>query len=448
MTTAGSAVLPRRLGALGATGTIVGIMVGSGIFRIPSSVATLLPTPSAFMLVWIVGGLLALAGALVVGELSAMFPVPGGHYIHLREGTGPLSAFLFAWSSIILLRPVALGALGLVFASYLGTLIPVLAPHERGVAMALILAVGIVNYRSVAASGVLVTLLSAIKVLALSVMVVGIYLSVPAAAQVAPDTLPPASLHNFGLALVVVMWTYSGWGSTTSISGEVRDAERVMPRVLAGGVIFVVLLFLLINSAYLHALPMSAIAASTTVAADAAASAFGEIGSRLIALVVVIATLGSIQAMMLCSPRMAFALGQDTPVLARLASVHPTYRTPGVAVLVTAIMGVGYLTSNSFEQLAGTYVLGSWPFYVLSAIGLFRLRRLRPNASRPFRTPWYPVVPAIFLVSAIAMLANAISVQPMDGLRGLGLILSGIPIFYLLRPELRPWGIRPAPADG
>jgi amino acid transporter len=447
MTFAASTRLPRRLGALGATGTIIGIMVGSGIFRIPSSVATLLPSPTAFMLVWVVGGLFALTGALVVGELSAMFPVPGGHYIHLREGTGPLSAFIFAWSSVVLLRPVALGALGLVFASYLGSLIPALAPYERGIAMALILAVGIVNYRSVAASGALVTALSAIKVLALAAMSVGIYLAVPAAVQAAPGALPPSTPHSFGLALVTVMWTYSGWGSTTSIAGEVRNAERVMPRVLAGGVIFVVMLFLSINAAYLHALPMSAIAASKTVAADAAANAFGVAGGRMISLVVVVATLGTIQAMMLSSPRMLFALGEDTPVLAKLATVHRTYQTPGVAVLVTAVMGVGYLTTNSFEQLAGNYVLGSWPFYVLSVIGLFRLRRLRPDAPRPFRTPWYPVVPAIFLLAAVGMLANAIAVQPKTALLGTGLILSGVPVFYLLRPELRPWVDRPAPVE-
>lgn len=396
------------------------------------------------MLVWIAGGLLAVMGALVVGELTAMFPVPGGHYIHLREGTGELSAFVFAWSSILLLRPVTLGALGLVFASYLGTIIPSLASSERLVAMGLIVVVSAVNYRSVAASGMIATMLSAAKVLALGAMIIGIFVTVPAAQVPLAANPAPATLHGFGLALVTVMWSYSGWGSTTAIAGEVRDAERVMPRVLLGGVLFVVLLFTLINAAYLHALPMSEIATSKTVAADAATRAFGPLGGQLLAVLVVVATFGSMHAAMLSAPRQLFALGQDTPVLRRLAAVHPDYHTPGIAVAASGLMGVAYLTTNTFEQLASSYVLGSWPFYVLSAIGLFRLRRLRPELTRPFRTPGYPLVPALFLTSALAMVLNGVWADPTKALYGVALLLTGIPAFWLLRPDRRPWDRRGA----
>ncbi|MES2306639.1 MAG: amino acid permease [Gemmatimonadota bacterium] len=443
MTASATGILPRRLGTLAATGTIVGIMVGSGIFRIPSSVAGHLGSPGLFMLVWVVGGLLALAGALVVGEFTAMFPVPGGHYIQLREGTGEMSAFVFAWTTVFLLRPVALGALGLVFAAYLGTLIPVTAPHERLVAMSLIVVVSAVNYRSVAASGVIATLLSAAKVLALGAMVIGIFLVVPTSASSNTVAAAPSTLHGFGLALVTVMWTFSGWGSSTSIAGEVRNAERVMPRVLFGGVSFVVLLFLAINAAYLHALPMAEIAASKTVAADAATRAFGNVGGSLIALLVVVATFGSMHATMLSAPRMLFALGRDTPALRRLAAVHPEFETPGIAVAVTCVLGVVYLTTNTFEELAGAYVLGSWPFYVLTAVGLFRLRRLRPDLPRPFRTPGYPIVPGLFLTAALVMVINGVWADPVQALKGSALILSGVPVFWLMRPECRPWG-RPA----
>ncbi|MEO7355376.1 MAG: amino acid permease, partial [Gemmatimonadales bacterium] len=224
MRASASGILPRRLGTIAASGTIIGIMVGSGIFRIPSTVAGHLSSPGLFMLVWLVGGLLALAGALVVGEFSAMFPVPGGHYIQLREGTGELSAFVFAWTTVFLLRPVALGALGLVFAAYFGKLVPAAATHEHLVAMALIVVVSAVNYRSVAASGALATFLSVVKVVALAAMVIGIYLVVPVSASSGAVAASPPTLHGFGLALVTVMWTFSGWGSSTAIAGEVRDA--------------------------------------------------------------------------------------------------------------------------------------------------------------------------------------------------------------------------------
>ncbi len=432
--------LPRRLGPVAAMGTLVGIMVGSGIYRVPSSVAGLVPSPIGFLLVWVAGGLLAIAGAMVFGELASMFPSTGGRYVYLREGVGPLPAFIYAWSNTIVLRPASHGAVALVFASYVGTLVPALAGRHREIAAVLILLLSAANYRSVLLSAGLTTITSGLKVLALGGIAVLILILAPTAAPAAAAAAAPMvpSWHGFGLALVTVMWTYSGWGSTTYITGEVRNAERTMPLVLAGGVAFVVLLFLLVNLAFLRALPLGDIAASKAIAADAAGSVLGETGRRFIAAVVLVSTFGSLNGVSLTSPRLPFAIGQDIPRLARLGAVHPVFATPHVAVVATTVLSVAALWTHSFEQLANIFILGGWPFYILCTVGLFRLRLRRPGLARAFRVPGYPVVPALFLVAATAMLANAAAGDPGKALLGVGLYLLGVPVFYLLRRGARP----------
>jgi APA family basic amino acid/polyamine antiporter len=414
--------------------TLIGVMIGSGIFRTPATVASYLPSPGLFMLVWVVGGLLALSGAMVFGELASMFPFTGGRYVFLREGISPLVAFVYAWSNIILLRPVSHGAIALVFGSYLATLVPGAAGRERELAVTVLLLLTAANYRSVLLSSALTTITSAAKVVALAGIGLMILVAPAPEAAAHPALLTStASWRGFGLALVAVMWTYSGWGSTTYISGEVKRAERTMPLVLASGVAFVMVLFVVVNLAFLHALPIQTIAGSKAVAADAAASIFGEAGRRFIAMVVVISTLGSLNAVSLAGPRLPFAIAQDVPYISRLGAVHRSFGTPYIAVIFTAGMSITLLWSHSFEQLANAFILGTWPFYVLCGVALFRLRRSRPDAPREFKVPGYPLVPILFIVSALAMLLNAAIADPPKALIGSAILLSGVPVWFLLQ---------------
>lgn len=427
-----STVLPRRLGAISAAGTLVGIMIGSGIFRIPSAVAELVPSPTAFMLVWLVGGLLALSGALMFGEFAAMYPDTGGRYVYLREGVHPVAAFAYAIGNILMLRPVSLAARSLLIAAYLGALVPALTGRETITAATIIIVLSAMNYRSVLLGAGVATATSVAKVLAL-VLLAGMVVS---AAPSLPAVTPAAgvvTLKGFGLALVTVMWTYSGWGSTTYITGEVRDAERTMPRVLMLGVGLVVLLFLLINWAYLQALPMTTIAASDTVATTAAAVALGATAGKFMSLLVVVSVLGSLTGSMLAAPRLPFAVGNDAARLRALAKVHAAYGTPHAAVLFTAVLGLLYLGAGDFEQLVENYILGSWPFYVLVAVGYFRLRIRRPELPRPFRSPGYPLVPGFFLLASSAMVLNGFMADPVGAITGSWVMLLGIPVYYLVR---------------
>jgi amino acid transporter len=418
---------------MSALGAMIGSIIGSGIFRVPSSVATHLPTPSAFLGVWVLGGLFALSGALIYAEYAAMYPVTGGRYIYLREGVGRLPAFVYAWTSTLLLQPVSIGAIALVFSAYLATAFPALDGRQREMAMALLLGIGLVNYRSALLGAGLAVATMMAKALALAAMAVVILVAVsPEAASPMTSTASAVPWNGYALALVTVMWTYSGWDTPTLITGEVRDAERVMPRVLVGGIVAIILLFVTVNVAYLRALGIEGIAGSEAVAADAVARGIGVRGVQAVGLLVALSTLGSLCVSLLSSPRLVFALGQDMPRLALLGRVHRDHGTPHVGVLLTMLLAMVCVWNRSFEQLAETFILGSWPFQMLVAYGLIRMRRVRPDAARPFRTPWYPLVPVAFLLVSSVMLVSATLENPRDAVLGTLLILGGVPVYYLL----------------
>jgi amino acid transporter len=229
------------------------------------------------------------------------------------------------------------------------------------------------------------------------------------------------------------MWTYSGWNSVTPLAGEVIDPGRTLPRALLGGVVLVIVIYLATNAAYLYVLPVDRMAASSLVAADAATEVFGEWGARLVSALVVLATFGAVQAILMAAPRTFYAMARDGLLFRPVGRVHRTYLTPHVATLLTALLGVAYLSVRTFEQLAQAFVLGIWPFLTLMVWGVFRLRRLRPELPRSYRTPGYPVVPGIFLVASVAMILNAVLHQTRLTLFGFALILAGVPVFFLAR---------------
>ncbi|MEO8480245.1 MAG: amino acid permease [Gemmatimonadota bacterium] len=428
------AALPRALGAFAASGTLVGIMIGSGIFRVPSAVATLVPDTGWFLAVWVVGGLLALAGAFVFAEFAAMFPDTGGRYVYLREGISPVAAYAYAIGNVLLLRPTSLAARAMLIAAYIGALVPVADGHAHLTAAAILIGLGLLNVVSTRLTAASTAITAAGKAGLLGLLALLLLAAEPGShAATAITPTGPLSLQNFGLALVTVVWTYSGWGQTTYITGEVRDAERTMPRVLIGGVGFVIVLFLALNLGYLHALGLPGVAASSAVATDAASAALGARGAQLVSVLVIVSVLGSLAGSMFTSPRLPFALGQDSRRLRALARVHGAYQTPHVAVAVTVGLAVIYLWGSSFEKLVSDYILGSWPFYVLCGIGFFRLRRLRPDAARPYRAPGYPWVPGFFLATATAMVINGFAADPIGAITGSWVMLIGIPVYWLVR---------------
>lgn len=426
--------LRRRLGAVSGAGIIVGLMVGSGIFRVPSVVAGHLESVVPVTALWILGGALALLGALSLAELATMFPWTGGLYVYLREVYGPLLAFLYGWTRLLVLAPASIGAIALICAAYLRSLLPVGGATESEVAVAVIALVALLNYRSVPASAATGNALSAVKVAGL--VLLGLALlwlgDVSAGSFAGAGTRgPPASLSAFGLGLVTVMWTYSGWTSVTALGGEMRDPGRSLPRALVLGTAVVMGAYLVVNAGYLWVLPSDAIAASPLVAADAAEAAAGLPARRLVAVLVAVSTFGALHAAMMYNPRIFYAMADDGLLFGAFGRAHRRYGTPHLAVTLCAVLGVGYVLSRSFEQLAETFILGLWPFHVLAVAGLFLLRRRRPDADRPYRVWGYPLTPALFLLGSVAMVGNAVWRRPVSGAVSLAAVLLGVPVYAL-----------------
>ncbi|MGH7579607.1 MAG: APC family permease [Gemmatimonadales bacterium] len=430
----GTRTLARQLGVWSAIGIVVGSMIGSGIFRVPSAVAGQVGTPGGMMLVWVAGALVALCGALTLAEVAALYPRAGGIYVYLNEAYGSLTAFLVGWL-LLVISPVSIAAVALVFAEYLGRLFPVLEDHTRLVAATAVVLVAGWNYRSVRVGAAVQNLSSASKVFAILGLTAAAFLSGhrTEGAWVHAGEAAAGSWGGFGLGLVTVLWAYNGWQDATYVGGEVRDPGRNLPRALTFGTLIVAGVYLAVNAAYLAVLPMDAIARSPLVAAEVAVRLFGGIGNALIAGLVCVSTFGTMNGGMLCYPRIFYAMAEDRLFFRGIAEVHPRYGTPHAAIALTAALAIGFLLVRTFEQLIEIFILGSLPFWALGAGAVIVLRRRRPEVERQYRTPGYPLVPALFIVATIGLLLNSLVQRPGPTVASFAAILAGVPIYYLWR---------------
>jgi basic amino acid/polyamine antiporter, APA family len=445
--------LPRALGPISAIAVLVGSTIGSGIFRSPAVVAQDIDTLGPFVLAWVLGGLVALAGALTFAELGGMFPRTGGIYVYVREAFGELPAFLFGWAELLILRPAAYGAIAITSAEYtwrllghdpgrallnLGSLTTV--SLAQGLAAVLIVFVGVVNYRGVRLGALIQNVSTALKVGAI-LGLVGLGLALVPDALPAVTELPersagapePGSLAAFGLAMVAVLWAYDGWADVGFIGGEIRDPARNIPRAFIGGTAIVVGLYLLIDLVYLRVVPLEQMPGRPLIAADVAEALIGPVGAVFVAGAVALSTFGTLNGSMMTGPRVFFAMAEDDLFFRKLAKVHPTHGTPAGAIVLSMILGVGFVSFQGFAELADQFVIGIWPFYALAVAAVLVLRRRRPELERPYRTWGYPVVPLAFLLAALYLLGNYAVRESGKFLLDVAIVLSGVPVFLLWR---------------
>jgi APA family basic amino acid/polyamine antiporter len=428
--------LPRRLGLWSAVAVLVGSTIGSGIFRTPAIIAGRVPAPLPMFGVWVLGGLLALCGALTYAELAALFPRSGGVYVYIREGFGRLPAFLFGWTELLLIRASALGAIATPFAEYLLRSLgfdPKIEPNAtyvHYVAAAAIVLTAALNYVGVRWSSLILNLTTGAKYGALLLLVLLAFVvgqgDFGHFSQVGGATTPGL----FGLALVSVLWAYDGWGDLSFVGGEVRDPERNLPRALVLGTLSVIAIYLLVNAAYLYLIPIAQMSQSPLVAADAAQLIVGRMGVGLVAVVVMIATFSTLLGSILTSPRIFFAMADDGLLFRQVARVHPRFHTPSVSIVVVAALGVIWVLLLNFEQLADQFVVAIFPFYALAAAAVFVLRRRQPDRPRPVRVLGYPIVPLLFILAAFLILGNALWEHPGPTGLAFGGILLGVPAYY------------------
>ncbi len=428
--------LPRRLGLWSAVAVLVGSTIGGGIFRTPAIIAERVPAPVPMFGVWILGGLLALCGALTYAELAALFPRSGGVYVYIREGFGRLPAFLFGWTELLLIRASALGAIATPFAEYLLRslgLDPKIEPNAtyvHYVAAGAIVVTATLNYIGVRWSSLILNMTTATKYGALALLVALAFLVGQGDFNHFTQPAGTSTPGLFGLALVSVLWAYDGWGDLSFVGGEVQDPERNLPRALILGTTAVIAIYLLVNAAYLYLIPIGQMARSPLVAADAAQLIVGQAGVGLVAVVVMIATFSTLLGSILTSPRIFFAMADDGLLFQAVARVHPRFKTPSVSIVVTGLLGVVWVLFLNYEQLADQFVVAIFPFYALAAAAVFVLRRRQPERPRPVRVWGYPVVPLLFVVATFVILGNALREHPGGTGLAFGGILLGVPVYY------------------
>jgi amino acid transporter len=425
--TAREGSLPRRLGLLSAIAVLVGSTIGTGIFRTPASIATRVPDETLYLLLWVAGGFFSLCGALTLAELAAALPRTGGVFVYLREGWGRLPAFMFGWAELVIIRASALGAISTAFAEYLlrfigephtisvqtaGGPVEQSAPTVHYIAAAAIVVVAVLNILGIRLGALVQNLTTGTKYAALVILVLAAFLiggsdSTRAVTEAAP-LASSISTSMVGLAFISLLWAYDGWADVTFVGGEVQRPERFLPITLIGGTIAVIAIYLLANLAYIHLLGIDQIAGSKLVAADAATRIIGDTGAKLTSLAVMISAFGTLNGSMMTGPRIFFAMADDGLFFKKIASVHPRFKTPYVAITLAATMAVAFVMVQNFEQLADTFVLGIWPFYAGAVAAVYALRKKRPDLNRPYKTLGYPVTPILFILAVTFLIGNAI----------------------------------------
>jgi amino acid transporter len=378
---------------------------------------------------------------LTLAEVASALPKTGGMYVFCRDGWGRLAGFLFGWGQFSMIRAASLGAISIVFSEYFFRVVGINPQADENVWRVRIFAAFAIaltaffNIRGVSLAAMVsnVTVLAKYGGLVFIVFIAFVF-GLPHTGGHFTPAVPAGSFTPamFGLALVSTLWAFDGWADLAYNAGEVKDPQRNLPRALIGGTLAVVAIYLLANLAYLAVLPIDQIRVSKLVAADVAQAVLGPAGVALVSITVMISTFGTLNTVLFTSPRVFFAMASDRLFFKSVASIHPRWGTPWVSISMTAGLGIVFVLSRSFEQLADAFVTAFLPFYALAVASIFRLRK-RPGYAPSFRAPLFPLVPVLFLLSILYLLANAI-IQPesrWQTLAVLGVVAAGIPVYYV-----------------
>ncbi len=438
--TAGSArstTYARRLGVFDGTMLVMGGIVGAGIFLNPSVVAQRVGTPALTVGVWVLGGVIALAGAFCFAELGSNRPQAGGGYVYLRDGFGSLPAFLYGWTLLLVISTGAIAAVAVTFARYATDLAGLGDRWIDPLAIGAILFLSVVNYVGVHTGVAVQNVFTVLKLLALVVLiVVGLFVtrSATAAPMVAPagDTLGIGGFFAVvGVALAPVLFSYGGWQQTNYVAEEIVDPERTLPRALVLGVIGVVLVYVLANIVYVKVLGVIGLAASLAPAADVMRNLLGPAGATFISAGIAFSTFGFLNLVILVSPRVYQAMAKDGLFFRRMAQLHPRYRTPTAAIVFQAVWASVLTLSGTYGQLLDYIVFGDWIFFGLVGATVFVFRRRGENVR--FETPAYPWIPGLFVAAAAFVVVSSIVSNPGNALLGSGFIALGVPAYLFWR---------------
>jgi APA family basic amino acid/polyamine antiporter len=441
--------LKRDLGSWAAASIVVGTVIGSGIFLVPTTMIANVGTVPAVFAVWVVGGLLSLAGALSYGELAAAIPAAGGEYAFLREAYGPLWGFIYSWTQMWVAKSGSIATLATGFFLYLTNFFdplkeifftiplpigpqggPLEIQYGQVFAIALILALGWLNYFGVKIGGNVQVAVTVVKVMMISgVILVGLLFG-KAHAPDAVSSVAPLTFSGFIAALVAALWAYDGWNNVSMVSSEVKDPQRNLPRALIGGTLMVIAIYMAANWAYFHVMKPSEVAGGTRVAAEMMAKIAGAPGAAIVSIGAMISIFAALNGSILSGARVPYAAARDGLFFSSVARVHPQHHTPSVSIIVLSLWSCLLVLSGKYDDLFNLVIFASWILYGMTAASVLVLRKRRPDLVRPYRTLGYPLVPVLFILGAAILLISTAIHRPRESAGGIGLILLGLP-FYL-----------------
>lgn len=413
---------------------MVGVIIGSGIFRTPASIADQLGSPWMILVLWALGGVLALCGAMTYAELAAMRPESGGVYVFIREGYGRCAAFVFGWTFMLIVKPSAAGGIAIIFGEHVNTLLGT-KWDVRYSTMAMLILFTLINIRGVALSAGLATLLSALKFGALlAIVLLAVVMGKGSMANFAEQPLaqPVSLMKALVPVMAAIMWTYDGWSDVGAIAGEVREPQKRLPRIYLVGTLAITLIYVAVNAVYLAMIPLEVMRGTETVAPLVMEMLIGSAGAVAITVIVLVSTSGSTHGSIMTGARVTYQQARDGLLFEPLGRVHGKWGTPHVALIVQLVLScVAVWFLGSFDRLAGSFVFTMWIFHGLAGLTIFILRVREPNAERPFKCWGYPVVPAVFVLTAGAMTVLSIVDDPGTTLPWIGLLAAGVPVYFV-----------------
>ena len=427
--------LRRVIGFWSGTAVVVGITIGSGIFRTPPTIAGLVPSPLVIMALWVALGLISICGALTVAELSSMLPRTGGVYVFLREAYGDAAAFVFGWIYVLVTTPATVAALATVFAEFLLNVlrVPTDVFTVQAIGIAAIVVLTVANVLGAHVGAAVSGATTIVKVAALAAIILGAFLLGQGSAA---NFVEGGPVRAGGLARAVasVIFTYDGWIAVSMIAGEVIAPERLMKRIIIAGMLTIVVLYVGANLAYLYMMPIGVLSQQKeAVARTVMESIAGQAGGTAIMLAVIVSVFGALNGNCLARPRVAFAMARDGLTFSFLGNVHRRFATPWVAMLIQSAAAIGMvLVLRDYDTLITYFVVVEWAALIFAVGAVFVLRRRMPDAPRPFRTPGYPWVPLFFLLGTVigltAIVWGEIEAGNYSPIYGLCIAAAGFPV--------------------
>ena len=442
------AELKRDLGIWSAFAIVVGTVIGSGIFRVPQTMIQDVGSVPLVFLVWVVGGMLSLAGALTYAELAAAMPGAGGEYVYLTEAYGPMWGFLYSWTQMWVAKSGSIATLATAFFEYTAHFVPQFEvtwftvgpfPVKYGqvFALVLILMLGGVNYLGVKIGGDVQVAVTAIKVGLIAFVIVAglLYSGSGTAASPAIQTVPVTQplFAGFIAALVGALWAYDGWNNVGMVASEIKNPQRNLPLSLIGGTLGVIAIYMLANWAYFRVLSPGEVASHKLVAAEMMQRIAGSKGASAVSLAAMISIFAALNGSILTGARVPYAAARDGLFFRSAARIHPAFHTPGISILMLSAWSSVLVLSGKYDQLFDFVIFGSWILYAMATASVFVLRRQRPDLERPYKTFGYPYVPLLFLAGATVLEISTLWTKPRESIAGIVLILLGLPFYFYWR---------------